>query len=130
MNFSYLNAKGAGNQYFSNPRDPGGGDPTAVIIKDITNGALCAVTGPSQAATAGFVAAVNGTLGLQAPAPFPSDGGIASTGAFSICSALAANAPAGISVLSPGVEVNRKGNKLPQAQIGRASRRERVCQNV
>src|SRR3546814_7494908 len=70
------------------------------------------------------------SLGLQAPAPFPSDGGIASTGAFSICSALAANAPAGISVLSPGVEVNLKGNKLPQAQIGRASRRERVCQNV
>src|SRR3546814_4744672 len=55
------------------PIYPGGGDPNAVIIKDITNGALCAVTGPSQAATAGFVAAVNGTLGLQAPAPFPSD---------------------------------------------------------
>jgi outer membrane receptor protein involved in Fe transport len=121
MGLSYLNAKVAGDQYFSNPRDPGGGDPNSVIIKDITNGALCAVTGPSQAVTAGFVAAVNSTIGLRAPTAFPSNSGIASTGAFSICSALAANAPAGISVLSPGVEVNLKGNKLPQAPNYKAS---------
>ncbi|MCP5383230.1 MAG: TonB-dependent receptor [Sphingomonadaceae bacterium] len=121
INFSYLNAEVAGDQFFSNPRDPGGGDPNAVIIKDITNGALCAVTGPSQAVTAGFVTAVNGGLGLQGPTAFPADGGIASTGAFSICSVLDANAPAGISVLSPGVEVNLKGNKLPQAPEMKAS---------
>ncbi len=121
MNLSYLNAEVAGDQFFSNPRDPGGGDPNAVIIKDITNGALCAVTGPSQAVTAGFVTAVNSGLGLQGPTAFPSDANIASTGAFSICSALEANAPAGISVLSPGVQVNLKGNKLPQAPELKAS---------
>ena len=121
MNFSYLNAEVAGDQLFSNPRDPGGGDPNAVIIKDITNGALCAVTGPSQAVTAGFVTAVNGSLGLQGPTSFPSDGNIASTGAFSICNVLAANAPAGLAVLSPGVQVNLKGNKLPQAPTIKAS---------
>src|SRR3546814_3155640 len=27
LSFSYLNAKVAGDQFFSNPRDPGGGDP-------------------------------------------------------------------------------------------------------
>jgi len=121
MNFSYLNAQVAGDQLFSNPRDPGGGDPNAVIIKDVTNGALCAVTGPSQAVTSGFVTTVNAGLGLQGPTAFPSDGGIASTGAFGICSALEANAPAGISVLSPGVQINLKGNKLPQAPELKAS---------
>jgi outer membrane receptor protein involved in Fe transport len=121
MGLSYLKAEVAGDQFFSNPRDPGGGDPNAVIIKDITNGALCAVTGPSQAVTAGFVGAVNTGLGLRAPAAFPANSGVASTGAFSICSVLAANAPAGINVLSPGVEVNLKGNKLPQAPNYKAS---------
>ncbi len=121
MNLSYLNAEVAGDQFFSNPRDPGGGDPNAVIIKDITNGSLCAVTGPSQAVTAGFVTAVNGSLGLQGPTSFPSDGNIASTGAFGICNVLAANAPAGLQVLSPGVQVNLKGNKLPQAPTIKAS---------
>src|SRR3546814_9257543 len=38
LSFSYLNVKVAGDQFFSNPRDPGGGDPDAVIIKDISNG--------------------------------------------------------------------------------------------
>jgi iron complex outermembrane receptor protein len=121
INFSYLNAEVAGDQFFSNPRDPGGGDPNAVIIKDVTNGALCAVTGPSQAVTAGYVTAVNAGLGLRGPTAFPSDGNIASTGAFGICGVLQANAPAGISVLSPGVEVNLKGNKLPQAPELKAS---------
>ena len=143
MNLSYLNAKVAGDQFFSNPRDPGGGDPTAVIIKDITNGALCAVTGGNAN---GYVAAINGAInagavpgleagaGLQNPAPFPADGGIASNGAFSICGVLDAftaveaapgvtfgQAFGGISVLSPGVEVNLKGNKLPQAPEFKAS---------
>ena len=126
MNLSYLNAKVAGDQLFSNPRDPGGGDPDAVIIKDISNGSLCAVTG---AGADGFVAAVNGALGLQAPTEFPADGGIASSGAFGICDVLTAQSanPAltgifgAVSVLSPGVEVNLKGNRLPQAPEFKAS---------
>ena len=128
MNLSYLQAEVAGDQLFSNPRDPGGGDPNAVIIKDITNGANCAVTSTLGAAGAnGFVAAVNGALGLRGPTAFPSDSNIASTGAFGICSALAAQAAApanaafGIEVLSPGVEVNLRGNKLPQAPEYKAS---------
>lgn len=138
MNLSYLNTKVAGDQFFSNPRDPGGGDPDAVIIKDISNGSLCAVTGAGANA---FVAAVNSPLGLQGPAPFPADGQIASNGAFGICSALAAGAAGDISefnpalaplqplldsfgpvgVLSPGVEVNLRGNRLPQAPEFKAS---------
>ena len=124
MSLSYLNTKVAGDQYFSNPRDPGGGDPDAVIIKDISNAALCAVTGAGANA---FVTAVNAGLGLRAPSAFPSDGGIASTGAFSICSVLDAQAAAigsnfgGVEVLSPGVEVNLKGNELPQAPNFKAS---------
>ncbi|WP_454597476.1 TonB-dependent receptor [Qipengyuania sp. SM2507] len=124
MSFSYLNAKVDGDQFFSNPRDPGGGDPTAVIIKDISNGSLCAVTGANANA---FVATINPALGLRGPTAFPSDGGIASTGAFSICSVLDAQAQAvgaafgGIQVLSPGVEVNLNGNKLPQAPEMKAS---------
>lgn len=121
MSMSYLNTSVSGDQFFSNPRDPGGGDPNAVIVKDVTNGALCAVTGPSQAVTAGFVTAVNAGLGLQGPTAFPADGNIASTGAFGICSVLEANAPAGVNVLSPGVQVNLRGNKLPQAPEYKAS---------
>ena len=125
MNLSYLNAKVSGDQFFSNPRDPGGGDPDAVIIKDLSNGSLCAVTGAGANA---FVGAVNGGLGLQGPTAFPSDGGIASTGAFSICSVLDAQtanpafaALGPINVLSPGGEVNLKGNRLPQAPEYKAS---------
>ncbi|WP_284124901.1 TonB-dependent receptor [Parerythrobacter aestuarii] len=124
VNFSYLNATVSGDQFFSNPRDPGGGDPNAVIIKDITNGALCAVTGAGANA---FVNAVNPALGLQGTTSFPSDSGIASNGAFSICSVLDAQATAigglfgGVQVLSPGVQVNLKGNKLPQAPEMKAS---------
>ena len=128
MGLSYLNAKVAGDQFFSNPRDPGGGDPNAVIIKDITNGAHCAVTSNAGGAAArGFVGAVNAALGLQAPTGFGPNSGIASTGAFSICNVLSAqaaapaNAPLGVQVLSPGVEVNLKGNRLPQAPEFKAS---------
>ncbi|QPC98100.1 TonB-dependent receptor [Qipengyuania soli] len=127
MNFSYLNAEVAGDQYFSDPRDPGGGDANAVIIKDITNGALCAVTGGAPGGPDAFVNAVNPALGLQGVEEFAADGNIASAGAFSICNVLTAQAAAigaafgGIQVLSPGVEVNLKGNKLPQAPEMKAS---------
>lgn len=127
INFSYLNAQVAGNQFFSNPRDPGGGDPDAVIIKDITNGALCSVQAGAPGGADAFVNAINPGLGLQGTEEFPSDGGIASSGAFSICSVLEAQAGAigaafgGVTVLSPGVEVNLNGNKLPQAPELKAS---------
>jgi outer membrane receptor protein involved in Fe transport len=128
MSLSYLNAKVAGDQFFSNPRDPGGGNPNAVIIKDITNGAHCAVTSSAGGAAAnGFVGAVNTALGLRAPTGFGPNSGIASTGAFGICSVLTAqaaapaNAALGIKVLSPGVDVNLKGNRLPQAPEFKAS---------
>ena len=140
-NFSYLNAEVAGDQFFSDPRDPGGGDENAVIIKDITNGALCAVTGGAPGGPDAFVNTVNGLLnagaipGLAAPttAPlqgtteFPNNSNIASSGAFSICQVLEAVAATsgaafgGIDVLSPGVQVNLKGNKLPQAPTMKAS---------
>lgn len=121
MNLSYLNAEVAGDQFFSNPRDPGGGDPNAVIIKDISNASFCAVTGPAPGAAAAFVTGVNASLGLRGPEGFPEDSGIASTGAFSICEVLQANAPAGFQVLAPGVQVNLRGNKLPQAPELKAS---------
>ncbi|QJB68514.1 TonB-dependent receptor [Parasphingorhabdus halotolerans] len=133
MGFSYLKTKVVGDQLFSNPRDPGGGRADAVIVKDITNGANCAVVPGTAGNVAGvnaFVGAVNGGLGLRAPTAFPADGGIASTGAFSICNVLTAQGanPAfagldalGFQVLSPGVQVNLRGNELPQAPVAKAS---------
>ena len=132
MGFSYLKTKVVGDQLFSNPRDPGGGRADAVIIKDITNGANCAVvpgTAGNAAGANAFVNAINGGLGLQGTTTFPADGGIASTGAFSICSALEAQAAAigggfdaaGLTVLSPGVQVNLRGNALPQAPVAKVS---------
>ncbi len=137
LGFSYLKTKVTGDSFFSNPRDFGGGRADAVIIKDITNAANCAV-----ASTSGSVAGVNGYVnqinalinggafaangvrsgaGLQPTTAFPADGGIASTGAFSICGILQAAAasvgPAfgGVEVFSAGIPVNIKGNQLPQA---------------
>lgn len=137
LGFSYLKTKVTGDSFFSDPRDFGGGRADAVIIKDITNAANCAV-----ASTSGSVAGVNayvnqinalinggafaangvrGGAGLQNTTTFPADGGIASTGAFSICGILQAAAatvgPAfgGVEVFSAGIPVNIKGNQLPQA---------------
>lgn len=142
MGFSYLHTKVAGDQFRSNTRDPGGGRADAVIIKDISNGANCAVipnTPGNAAGSNGFVNAVNGAInagqipglmggaGLQGTTPFPADGGIASTGAFSFCGVLDATAATigaafgGVQVLSPGVTVNLRGNKLPQAPVVKAS---------
>ena len=144
MNFSYLDTEVSGDQFFSNPRDPGGGDPNAVIIKDLTNASNCAVSGPNANL---YVAAVNGALGLPGPTAFPADGGIASTGAFGICEALQASlgiVQGGVLVLPPdpllaaafgtqadgtlpfvfhnsGVETNVRGNSLPQAPKMKAS---------
>jgi outer membrane receptor protein involved in Fe transport len=123
--FSYLNTEVATDKFLSNPRDPSGGRSDAVIVKDITNGSNCTVVprtaGSNAAAT--HVATVNAVgLGgvLRGPAPFPSDSGLApgTLGAFGICSALANPAfptTAAVEVLNAGVEVNIRGNQLPQA---------------
>lgn len=135
LGFSYLHSKVTDDKFTSNPRDFGGGRADAVIIKDITNAANCAV-----ASTSGSVAGVNAYVnqiqtlinggaipgvvagaGLQPTTAFPADGGIASRGAFSICSVMQATAGTvgaafgGIEYFSAGVPVNIKGNKLPQA---------------
>ncbi|WP_422343467.1 TonB-dependent receptor [Parasphingorhabdus sp.] len=140
LGFSYLKTKVTGDQFFSNPRDPGGGRADAVIIKDITNGANCAVvpgTAGNAAGTNAFVNAINGGLGLQGTTAFPADGNIASTGAFGICGVLEAQAAAigagfdaaGIQVISPGVQVNLKGNDLPQAPNVKVSAGIQYTQN-
>ncbi|QGN53237.1 TonB-dependent receptor [Novosphingobium sp. Gsoil 351] len=82
---------------------------------------------------AGIVPGLKAGAGLQNTTAFPADSGLASTGAFSVCGALSAAAagsfniaalgPLGIdpaalggaTVLTAGVPVNIKGNKLPQA---------------
>lgn len=136
MGFSYLHTKVTEDKLLGNPRDPSGGRADAVIIKDITNGANCAV----GSTTAGNVAGVNGFVnqanaiinaggipglaagaGLQPTTAFAADSGLAARGAFSICGVLTALAPTvgaafgGVEVFNAGVPVNLKGNKLPQA---------------
>ena len=132
LGFSYLKTRVSGDAFFANPRDPSGGRGDAVIIKDITTAANCAVV-PTVAGNAagaqGYVTAINGSLGLNGPTPFPTNSGIQgnTTGAYGICSALAANAATvgaafgGISVANDGVPVNVRGNQLPQSPKFKAS---------
>ncbi|PHR21202.1 MAG: TonB-dependent receptor [Sphingopyxis sp.] len=142
LGFSYLHTKVAGDTFNSDPRDFGGGRSDAVIIKDITNASNCAVASQSGSAAgvnqfvntintvinAGLVPGVSGGANLQPTTAFPADGGIASTGAFGICSVLEAAAagafagagitPAafgGIDYFAAGVPKNIRGNDLPQA---------------
>lgn len=136
MNASYLNTKVSEDKLLANPRDFGAGRSDAVIIKDITNGANCAVaptTAGNAAGANGFVNQTNtlinagaipgvaGGAGLQGTTSFGAGSGIASTGAFGICSVLEALAPTvgasfgGMQVYSSGIPVNIKGNKLPGA---------------
>ncbi|MEH6757735.1 MAG: TonB-dependent receptor [Parasphingorhabdus sp.] len=121
MGFSYLKTKVSEDKFLSNPRDPGGGRSDAVIIKDLQNASNCAVVptvAGNVAGVNGFVGAVNAGLGLNAPQAFPSDSGIASTGAYGICAVLAGQIAAGglpYEVLGSGVPVNINGNELPQA---------------
>jgi iron complex outermembrane receptor protein len=126
-NASYLHTKVTD---VANPiadsRDYGGGRADAVIIKDVTTAANCAVapnTAGNAAGANAFVTAINGALGLAGPVAFPTNSGIASTGAYGICSALAAQAaaigtafdPNGITVFSDGIPTSIIGNKLPGA---------------
>jgi len=135
MNASYLHTEVSEDKFLANPRDFGAGRADAVIIKDLTNGANCAVasTSGSKAGVNGFVNQVNTLInagaipglaagaGLQPTTEFPAGSGIASTGAFSVCGALDAlkgtvgTAFGGIAVYSSGIPTNIKGNKLPGA---------------
>ncbi len=132
---SYLHATVSEDKLLANPRDFGAGRSDAVIIKDITNAANCAVgsTSGSSAGVNGYVNYVNGLVNagaipgvnaganLQPTTSFGAGSGIASTGAFGICAvfnALAATAgPAfgGIEVALDGFKTNIRGNKLPGA---------------
>ncbi|MFW2852312.1 TonB-dependent receptor [Sphingomonas sp. TX0543] len=128
MGASYLHTKVTSTKLYINQRDPGGGRSDAVIIKDITNASNCAViptVAGNATATNTFVTVANGLISpsLQGPTAFPADGGIKSTGAFSVCSALAGAAFAplraayGVEVLGDGVAQSIKGNELPQAPV-------------
>ncbi len=135
MGLSYLHTEVSQDKFLGNPRDPSGGRSDAVIIKDITNGANCAVTSNSGsvAGVNGFVNQANAIInagqipgltagaGLQPTTAFPADSGLTARGAFSICGVLSALAPTvgaafgGVTIENAGVPVNIKGNKLPQA---------------
>jgi iron complex outermembrane receptor protein len=145
MTFSYLNTEVSQDKFLANPRDFGGGRADAVIIKDITNGANCAVssTSGSAAGVNGFVNQVNTLIntinapgnplttagtglqpgaGLRGTTAFPTGSGLNSTGAFSICSVLGNFAPSaigtafgGIEYHSAGITQNIRGNRLPNA---------------
>ena len=136
LGFSYLKTKVAGDAFFANPRDPSGGRGDAVIIKDITTAANCAVipTVPGNAAgVRAYVSAINAGIFNGDPAgtpqAFPANSGVQgnTTGAFGICSALAGNAATvgalfgGVSVANDGVKVNVRGNQLPQSPEFKAS---------
>jgi outer membrane receptor protein involved in Fe transport len=139
-NISFLRTK-IKNLQLSDTRDPSGGRSDTVIIKDLTNASNCVVqpTAPGNAVGANtLVAAFNGAVGLRPPTPVP---GTNTTGAFSICSALAStiqnpSAPlralfqtptgplpfmfntnaAGVATgLPDGVPLDLTGNSLPQA---------------
>ena len=128
-NASYLNTRVVGDRFLVNPRDVSGGRPDAVIIKDVTNASNCAIYSNSGSAALvnAYVGAFNSGVGLRAPVPVPGTG---TTGAFSICSALAstaANPPSTLRAafgvptgplpftVTDGIGVNIKGGNLPQA---------------
>ena len=131
INASYINTKVSKDKFLVNPRDVSDGRNDAVIIKDITNASNCVVlpgaAGVGVAAVNAYVGAVNGGIGLRAPVPLQ---GTTTTGAFGICSALAATAatpPAALRAafgvptgalpftVSDGVGVNIRDAQLPQA---------------
>lgn len=125
---SYLKTKVTDNGLFINQRDPSGGDPNTVIIKDIQGAFNCVVRANNPTVAQTFVTIVNTGLGLRGPAPFPSDSGLgAATGAFSLCNVLAAQTanpgvlgllPTGSTVsVNDGIGVSIKGNSLPQAPV-------------
>ncbi len=72
FNASYLHTEVSSDKFLANPRDFGAGRADAVIIKDITNGANCAVganTSGNVAGVNGFVNFVNGAINAGIPDP-------------------------------------------------------------
>lgn len=123
---SYLKTEVTTNDPFINQRDPSGGDPDTVIVKDIGAAFNCVVRANAGgvAAAEGFVTAVNANLGLRGPALYPGDANLgARSGAFSLCSVLetAAAATGGAISVLDGVGVSIKGNALPQAPVVKVS---------
>jgi outer membrane receptor protein involved in Fe transport len=93
LGFSYLRTRVVGDLFIQNPRDPAAGRDDAVIIKDISAAYNCVVTPTSAGNGAGarqLVTLFNGALGLAGPTAFPAGSGVDATGAFSLCSNLAA----------------------------------------
>jgi iron complex outermembrane receptor protein len=126
---SYLKTK-IKDLLLSDPRDVSGGRTDSVIIKDVTNASNCVVvpnTPGNAVGTNTLVTAFNGALGLAGPVAVPGTG---TTGAFSVCDALAATianpsaplrglfaTPTGPLpfTVSQGVQLDLSGNELPQA---------------
>ncbi|WP_174279612.1 TonB-dependent receptor [Sphingomonas bacterium] len=94
LNFSYLHTKVTSDKFLSNPQDPSGGRADAVIIKDLTNAANCAVGSTSGNATQSnaLVNATDTLLGIGAAGQTQAIPGTTTTGAFSVCSVLQASA--------------------------------------
>lgn len=72
FNASYLHTEVSSDKFLANPRDFGAGRADAVIIKDITNGANCAVGANTSGNVAGvnaFVNFVNGAINAGIPDP-------------------------------------------------------------
>ena len=136
MGASYLHTKVTSDTPFINQRDPSGGDPNTVLIKDLSAAFNCVVRANAGGAAAAeaFVGAVNAGInaasgltaatGLRGPAAFPLGANLgARSGAFSLCSTLtaaAANTGGAIQVLD-GVGVSLRGNELPQAPVAKFS---------
>jgi outer membrane receptor protein involved in Fe transport len=106
LNASYLKTEVARDTFLANPQDPSGYRSDAVIIKDITNAANCAVrpaagTSATAAAVNAFVNTVNtGALGLQPAVAVP---GTTTTGAYSVCGVLAAAAAGNAAAFNPAL---------------------------
>lgn len=95
LNASFQRSKVSGDRFLANPQDPSGGRSDAVIIKDITNAANCAVRPVGNAVGTGvaasFVDFVNSqalaAAGVRPTQPVYANG---TRGAYSVCSILAA----------------------------------------
>ncbi|MBS0502668.1 MAG: TonB-dependent receptor [Proteobacteria bacterium] len=97
---SFLRTRVSNNKLLSNPQDPSGERADAVIIKDLTNAANCAVGSASGSAAQSnaLVSATNALLGLRPTTPIP---GTSTTGAFGVCGILQAAAAGNIAAANP-----------------------------
>lgn len=100
MSASFLRTKVSNDKFLSNPQDPSGGRSDAVIIKDLTNAANCAVGSASgnAAQSNALVGATNALLSLRPATPLP---GTNTTGAFGVCGILQAAAAGNIAAANP-----------------------------